>query len=58
MRVFAKPRRPQYITYDLTHDNQTYIQRNCSYKQLPLTILLSFLNICLGTTKGFDQYYS
>ena len=56
-RTFVKPRRPLYLTYELTHDNQTYIQKNIEYKQLPVMVLLSFLGTPIGTNKGFDQYY-
>jgi hypothetical protein len=48
---------PTYINYDLSHDNLTYFETNKWQKQLPMTILLSFLGCALGTNKGYDQYY-
>lgn len=57
MRIFTISRMPVYVNYDLSHDNETYVKKGLWYKQLPMTVLLSFLHCCLGTNKGFDQYY-
>lgn len=56
-RIFINARMPVYVNYELSHDNQTYLKQGIWHKQLPLTILLSFLKCCVGTNKGYDQYY-
>jgi len=48
---------PVYINYELSHDNSTYVQKGRWHKQLPMSVLLAFLKCCVGTNKGYDQYY-
>ena len=55
---FAKRKKPLILTYDLTHDNETYFEKGMLIKQLPISGLLSYSGTFTGSTKGFDQFYS
>lgn len=55
---YAYHKRPVTLLYDLTHDNETYIEKKMINLQTPVTVALSFLGTFIGSTKGYDQFYS
>ena len=46
------------LVYDLTHDNQTYIEKKIQILQTPITVITALMGAFLGSTKGFDQFYA
>jgi hypothetical protein len=55
---YSTRKRPIYLVYDLTHDNQTYITKEIHILQTPVSIAISMIGTFIGSTKGFDQFYS
>jgi hypothetical protein len=55
---YSVKKQPIILVYDLTHDNQTYINKNMHILQTPVSFLLSLIGTFIGSTKGFDQFYS
>ena len=49
---------PIYLVYDLTHDNRTYEESGQVIVKTPLCLLLDMTGAFVGSTKGFDQFYS
>ena len=49
---------PTTLLYDQTHDNQSYEERKMAIIKTPMTVLISLLGNFIGSTKGFDQFYS
>lgn len=49
---------PIHLVYDLTHDNQTYISKGIHVLQTPVTFAISLIGTFIGSTKGYDQFYS
>ena len=47
---------PKAIIYDVTHDNQSTIERWNSRAVLPLVCAISMANVPIGTTRGVDEF--
>ena len=51
-------KKPIPLVFDLTHDNETYASKKILNLQTPVAIVQTFLGTFIGSTKGFDQFYS
>lgn len=49
---------PIALLYDQTHDNSGYEESKKVIIKTPMTLLLETLGTFIGSTKGFDQFYS
>ena len=55
---YCKRKKPIPLIYDLTHDNKTYEESGSTVCKTPICILCDFNGAFVGSTKGFDQFYS
>lgn len=55
---YAVKKRPIVLVYDLTHDNQTFITKGIHVLQTPVSFALGLIGTFIGSTKGYDQFYS
>jgi hypothetical protein len=55
---YSVRKKPIYLVYDLTHDNQTYISKGIHILQTPVSFALSLIGTFIGSTKGYDQFFS
>jgi len=53
-----KPRIPDALFYDLTHDNESYFKKRTFMDSLSTAALLSMSNCFVATTKGFDEFFA
>ena len=49
---------PIHLVYDLTLDNQTFISTGNQVLQTPVAFAISLIGTFIGSTKGYDQFYS
>lgn len=56
--IHLKPKDPDVLLFDLTHDNETYYER---FENISLTLSMmacvSMCNCAIGSTRGFDQLF-
>lgn len=55
---YCKRKKPIPLIYDLTHDNNTYEASNKIIVKTPICIILEYSGAFVGSTKGYDQFYS
>ena len=55
---YSGKKKPIVLIYDLTHDNQTYIDQGMIVLQTPVSLALSMMGTFVGSTKGYDQFYT
>ena len=55
---YCRRKKPVPLVYDLTHDNKTYEEKGKTIVKTPLCLLLELSGAFVGSTKGFDQFYS
>lgn len=48
---------PHALFYDLTHDNETYLDKRSAEDALPTGALMTFCWSAIGSVKGFDDLY-
>jgi glycogen debranching enzyme len=48
---------PHALFYDLTHDNESYLDKRTAEHALPTGALVAFSFSALGSVKGFDELY-
>lgn len=53
-----KPRNPDALFFDLTHDNKSYYQNRTIPHSLSTAALVTMSNCFIASTKGFDEFYA
>lgn len=55
---YCSRKKPIPLVYDLTHDNSTYEERGKAVLKTPICVITELSGAFIGSTKGFDQFYS
>lgn len=55
---YCRRKKPIPLLYDLTHDNKTYESSDKIIIKTPICLVIEYCGAFIGSTKGFDQFYS
>ena len=55
---YCRRKKPVPLVYDLTHDNNTYESKGKTILKTPIAFIIELCGAFIGSTKGFDQFYS